>query len=164
MPPDHTDSPVGGHVSPDTPRSDVGTFLVFDPPHEPDLKLVKRLIAVPGDTVSMKDGQLTLNGQLQSEPYVKHENPLGDDPDSRMEWQAEHLIDGIPTEAYRPTRDNWGPLVIPEDRYFMLGDNRDTSARFPLLGTARGLAARGASLVHILLLQQGLIQAVSVAS
>ena len=105
-----------------------GDILVFDPPHEPDLKLVKRLIGVPGDTVSMKDGVLTLNGQLQNEPYVKHEHPTGDDPDPRMAWQAEYLVDdGIPSEGYRPTRDNWGPLVIPEDRYFMLGDNRDTS-------------------------------------
>ena len=120
-----------------------GDILVFDPPHEPDLKLVKRLIAVPGDTVSMKDGQLTLNGQLQSEPYVKHENPLGDDPDSRMEWQAEHLIDGIPTEAYRPTRDNWGPLVIPEDRYFMLGDNRDTSLDSRYRGLLEGWRLEG---------------------
>jgi len=104
-----------------------GDILVFDPPHVDDLKLVKRLIGVPGDTVSMKDGVLTLNGQLQNEPYVKHEYPTGDDPDPRMAWQAEYLVDGIPIETYRPTRDNWGPLVIPEDRYFMLGDNRDTS-------------------------------------
>ena len=41
-----------------------GDVLVFDPPHEPDLKLVKRLIAVSGDTVSMKDGALTINGRL----------------------------------------------------------------------------------------------------
>ncbi len=104
-----------------------GDILVFDPPHEPDLKLVKRLIGVGGDTVSMKDGVLTLNGQPQQEPYVKHESSAGDSPDSRMVWQTEHLVDGIASETYRPTRDNWGPLVIPEDRYFMLGDNRDTS-------------------------------------
>ena len=52
-----------------------GDVLVFDPPHEPDLKLVKRLIAIEGDTVAMKDGALTINGQLQDEPYVKHLDP-----------------------------------------------------------------------------------------
>ncbi len=104
-----------------------GDILVFDPPHEPDLKLVKRLIGVPGDTVSMKDGVLTINGQVQGEPYVKHVDPLGDDPHAWMAWQEEHLVAEVTSATYRPTRDNWGPLVIPEDRYFMLGDNRDTS-------------------------------------
>ena len=120
-----------------------GDVLVFDPPHEPDLKLVKRLIGVPGDTVSMKDGVLTLNGQLQNEPYVKHQNPAGDSPDSRMVWQAEHLVSGIPSETYRPTRDNWGPLVIPEDRYFMLGDNRDTSLDSRYWGLLEGWRLEG---------------------
>ncbi len=68
-----------------------GDILVFDQPHEPDLKLVKRLIGVPGDTVSMKDGVLTINGQVQGEPYVKHVDPVGDDPHAWMAWQAEHL-------------------------------------------------------------------------
>jgi len=120
-----------------------GDILVFDPPHEPDLKLVKRLIGLPGDTVSMKDGVLTLNGQVQSEPYVKHQNPRGDDPDPRMTWQAEHLVDGIPIETYRPTRDNWGPLAIPEDRYFMLGDNRDTSLDSRYWGLLEGWRLEG---------------------
>jgi signal peptidase I len=120
-----------------------GDVLVFDPPHEPDLKLVKRLIGVPGDTVSMKDGVLTLNGQLQDEPYVKHRNPAGDSPDSRMVWQAEYLVDGVPSETYRPTRDNWGPLVIPEDRYFMLGDNRDTSLDSRYWGLLEGWRIEG---------------------
>ncbi len=121
-----------------------GDVLVFDPPHEPDLKLVKRLIGVPGDTVSMKDGVLTLNGQPQREPYVKHEHPTGDDPDPRMAWQAEYLVDdGVPSEGYRPTRDNWGPLVIPEDRYFMLGDNRDTSLDSRYWGLLEGWRLEG---------------------
>ena len=99
-----------------------GDVLVFDPPHEPDLKLVKRLIGVPGDTVSMTDGALTINGELQTEPYVKHVDPAGDDPHAWMSWQSEHLVDGVQKATYRPTRDNWGPLVIPEDRWAgMLG-------------------------------------------
>ena len=126
-----------------------GDVLVFDPPHEPDLKLVKRLIGVPGDTVSMKDGVLTLNGQLQDEPYVKHQSPAGDSPDSRMVWQVEHLVSGIPSETYRPTRDNWGPLVIPEDRYFMLGDNRDTSLDSRYWGLLEGWRLEGrASVIY----------------
>ncbi len=127
-----------------------GDVLVFDPPHEPDLKLVKRLIGLPGDTVSMKDGVLTLNGQVQDEPYVKHVDPAGDRPDdSWMSWQAEHLVDGVLRSTYRPTRDNWGPLVIPEDRYFMLGDNRDTSLDSRYWGLLEGWRLEGrASVIY----------------
>lgn len=120
-----------------------GDVLVFDPPHEPDLKLVKRLIGVPGDTVSMKDGVLTLNGQIQSEPYVKHVDPVGDDPHAWMVWQSEYLVDTVSKATYRPTRDNWGPLVIPEDRYFMLGDNRDTSLDSRYWGLLEGWRLEG---------------------
>ncbi len=121
-----------------------GDVLVFDPPHEPDLKLVKRLIAVGGDTVSMKDGVLTLNGKVQDEPYVKHMDPAGDRPDPFwMGWQTEHLVDSVSGATYRPTRDNWGPLVIPEDRYFMLGDNRDTSLDSRYWGLLEGWRLEG---------------------
>jgi signal peptidase I len=44
-----------------------------------------------------------------------------------MEWQRDHLAAGIDGSSYQPTRDNWGPLVVPEGTYFMLGDNRDSS-------------------------------------
>ena len=126
-----------------------GDILVFDPPHEPDLKLVKRLIGVPGDTISMKDGVLTINGHLQDEPYIKHVDPGGDDPHAWMAWQAEHLVDTVPSETYRPTRDNWGPLVIPEDRYFMLGDNRDTSLDSRYWGLLEGWRVEGrASVIY----------------
>ena len=44
-----------------------------------------------------------------------------------MDWQWQYLVDTIDRSTYHPTRSNWGPLVIPEDQYFMLGDNRDSS-------------------------------------
>jgi signal peptidase I len=105
-----------------------GDVLVFDPHHEPDLKLVKRLIGLPGDTVQMISGDLLLNGVLQVEPYVQHLFPEGGDQVSRdMVWQTGFLTSEVDRTSYRPSRDNWGPLVVPEDHYFMLGDNRDTS-------------------------------------
>lgn len=104
-----------------------GDVLVFDPAHEEGLKLVKRLIGMAGDTLEMRDKQLYLNGDPQAEPYVKWGDSGGDEHDYRMLWQREHLVAGVDPSTYRPTRDNWGPLVIPEGRYFMLGDNRDFS-------------------------------------
>lgn len=104
-----------------------GDVLVFDPPHEPDLKLVKRLVGMPGDTLSMSDGLLMINGKSQIEGYVKHVDPSTDEYHPWMSWQLDHLVESIERTSYRPTRDNWGPLVVPSGRYFMLGDNRHSS-------------------------------------
>lgn len=103
-----------------------GDVLVFDPPHEDRLKLVKRLVGMPGDTLEMRDGQLFVDGQPQEEPYVLHSDEP-DGPHPWMEWQREHLVDEVDASTYRPTRDDWGPLVVPPGRYFMLGDNRERS-------------------------------------
>ena len=120
-----------------------GDVIVFDPPHEPDLKLVKRLIGMPGDTLEMREGELLMNGDAQDEPYVKHQDPEGDLPHPWMAWQAQYLVDSVDRPTYRPTRDNWGPLVIPEDRYFMLGDNRDTSLDSRYWGLLEGWRLEG---------------------
>ena len=117
-----TDIRIPGYSAPH--RGDV---LVFDPPHEPELKLVKRLVGMPGDVLEMRDKVLYVNGEAADEPYVQHLDPNGDERHPWMEWQRDHLPVSVNSDGYRPTRDNWGPLVVPEDRYFMLGDNRDTS-------------------------------------
>lgn len=104
-----------------------GDILVFDPPHEENMKLVKRLIGLPGDTLEMRDKVLYLNGRPMEEDYVQHTPDQADDTHPWMVWQERYLLNGADNGRYRPTRDNWGPLVIPPDRYFMLGDNRDTS-------------------------------------
>ena len=102
-----------------------GEILVFDPPHDDTLMVVKRLVGMPGDTLAMRDKTLFVNGVARDEPYVLRT----DQPDlstGEMLWQRQIVIGG-PREDYLPTRDNWGPLVIPAGRYFMLGDNRDNS-------------------------------------
>ncbi len=100
--------------------------IVFDPPHEESLKLVKRLIGMPGDTLQMRNRVLYIDGVAQDEPYVKHSD-IADEMHPWMEWQRDYLLPGVDRRSYAPTRDNWGPIVIPEGRYFMLGDNRETS-------------------------------------
>ncbi len=115
-----TDIRIPGYADPQ--RGDV---LVFDPPHEDTLILVKRLVGMPGDTLQMRDKVLFLNGQPMYEPYVVTTD-APDEADRAMLWQREFLVGG-PRDDYRPSRDNWGPIVIPPERYFMLGDNRDTS-------------------------------------
>ena len=119
-----------------------GEVLVFDPPHEETLKLVKRLIGMPGDTISMRNRVVYINGEALDEPYLKH-SPVSDESHPWMSWQREfHVGDGS-ARPYSPTRDNWGPLVIPPDHYFMLGDNRETSLDSRYWGLLEGWRLEG---------------------
>jgi len=117
----------GTHVSlPGYSAPRLGDILVFDPPHEETIMLIKRLVGMPGDTVEMREAVLYRNGAPIGEPYVVHSG-IPDESHPWMDWQRDYLASEVDRVAYSPTRDNWGPLVIPEDRYFMLGDNRDQS-------------------------------------
>lgn len=120
-----------------------GDVLVFDPPHEDELMLVKRLIGLPGDTLQMREKVLYLNGEAQVEPYTQHLDAGGDDRHPWMEWQRQFLADSVDPATYVPSRDNWGPIVIPEDRYFMLGDNRDRSLDSRYWGLLEGWRFEG---------------------
>ena len=103
-------------------------IVVFESPIEPGLNLVKRVIGVAGDTLGMKGGRLIRNGTPQDEPHVQHVNPSGNASDPGMAWQREYLVAGaVDLAGYTPTRDDWGPIVVPPGRFFMMGDNRDAS-------------------------------------
>jgi signal peptidase I len=103
-----------------------GDVLVFDPPHEETIMLIKRLVGMPGDTLEMRSRVLYRNGQRVEEPYVVHADVI-DEPHPWMVWQQDYVTSDVDRGSYAPTRDNWGPLVIPEDHYFTLGDNRERS-------------------------------------
>ena len=103
-----------------------GDVIVLHPPHEPEKNYVKRVVGAPLDTLQMVDKQLYLNGAPVYEPYARYVDDRGDAVHPDMRWQSYHLI-ASGRRRYQPTRDNWGPLVVPPDRYFVLGDNRDNS-------------------------------------
>ena len=103
-----------------------GDVVVFRAQHD-TLDVIKRLIGLPGDTLQMRAGELFVNGKKQVEPYVRHNASELDGSHPWMEWQLEFLTSDVERSAYRPTRDNWGPIVVPANRYFLLGDNRDES-------------------------------------
>ncbi len=108
-------------------RNDI---LVFDSVEEDGLKVVKRLVGVPGDTLWMEHGELYRNGRKVNEPYVIHTDPTrSEDPAQRLkmrEWQLPHLV-RRDTATYHPDLQDWGPIVVPPDSFFMMGDNRDSS-------------------------------------
>jgi signal peptidase I len=105
-------------------REDV---IVFLPPHDPTKNYVKRIVGLPGDTLEMRDKVLYVNGEPRVEPHARYLDPFTDPSDPRMQWQRRYLTDDVVAASYRPTRDHWGPLVVPSGSYFALGDNRDNS-------------------------------------
>lgn len=104
-----------------------GDIIVFRADHAPGLDIIKRTVGLPGDTLWMTDQVLFRNGRRVDEPYVIHDPRQPDSSDPSMAWQLEHVAPGTDPGQYHPTRDNWGPIVIPPERYFMLGDNREQS-------------------------------------
>ena len=104
-----------------------GDIIVFRADHEPELDLVKRLIGLPGDTVQMRNGVVYVNGAAQVEPYVKAIAGAQDVESTWFRWQSGHVLDSGGAGRYRPTLHNWGPVVVPEGHYFVLGDNREQS-------------------------------------
>ncbi len=122
---------TGVHV-PGFDRPEFGEIVVFEPPpsagQPSGTNYVKRVVGLPGDTLAMRDGALYRNGSRVEELYVRHSSP-GTDPSSpSFAWQRAHLVgDSVRPDEYRPTRDSWGPLRVPEEHYFVMGDNRDNS-------------------------------------
>ncbi|MFQ5679910.1 MAG: signal peptidase I [Gemmatimonadota bacterium] len=129
-----------------------GDIIVFEPPSSAGqpahTNYVKRVIGLPGDTLSMQDGVLYRNGEALEEPYVNNGIPSRDMRSPEFDWQRAHLVDdGRRTGPYRPTRDNWGPILVPADSYFVLGDNRHNSQDSRYWGFVPAEAIKGKPLI-----------------
>lgn len=85
----------------------VGDIIVFRYPKDRSLDYIKRIAGVPGDTLEMRNKVLYRNGVAVQEPYTQHSQPL----------------------IMIPGRDNWGPITVPEDKFFALGDNHGREAK-----------------------------------
>jgi signal peptidase I len=122
-----------------------GDVIVFTYPLDPSLNYVKRLVGEPGDTLSMRDGVLFVNDVPQHEPYVTRIDPNGDMSADDMKWQREFLVRTAEAAhmADHPSRNNWGPLIVPGKSYFVLGDNRDNSADSRWWGFVADTLVRG---------------------
>ena len=104
-----------------------GEIVVFRSPEEPDLTVVKRIVGGPGDTLAMRQNVLLLNGTEVPERYARRRIGGPDPSDPRMRiWQSRYYVGSNP-RSYRPTLHNWGPIVVPRDSFFVMGDNRDDS-------------------------------------
>ncbi|MGH7839307.1 MAG: signal peptidase I, partial [Candidatus Binataceae bacterium] len=84
-----------------------GDVVVFVYPEDPTKDFIKRVVAIPGDVVEIKDGMLILNGARVDASYTRFEV--------------------APNERSTSPRDTLDAVKIPPGQYFMMGDNRDRS-------------------------------------
>jgi signal peptidase I len=90
-----------------------GEVLVFKYPEQPDRDFIKRVIGLPGETLEVRQKKVYINGKPLDEPYT-------------------HFLTAPSSSAFHEetsfdVRESYGPVTIPPDHYFMMGDNRDNS-------------------------------------
>jgi signal peptidase I len=88
-----------------------GDVVVFKYPDEPERDFIKRVIGLPGETVELRAKKVYIDGQALDEPYVHFLQPAS-------EAQEVTSFD---------VRERYGPVKVPDDQYFVMGDNRDNS-------------------------------------
>jgi len=85
-----------------------GDVIVFKYPEDRSKDFIKRLIGVPGDEIQVRDKRVYVNGNLYANPHEVHKDPQT-----------------LPRELNK--RDNLGPVRVPANSFFVMGDNRDNS-------------------------------------
>jgi signal peptidase I len=110
----------------------VGDVVVYRPAgYVPSRDFIKRIVGGPGDTVQMANGVVTRNGARVAEPFAQRSDapnlPLPAEGPYNFQWQLDALPRTTARTAYAPSRDNWGPLLVPPAMYLMLGDDRNGS-------------------------------------
>jgi signal peptidase I len=105
-----------------------GDLMVFHYPVDGAIRLVKRVVGLPGDRLRLRDGHVLLNGQPLAEPYAFYSGarPNGFRDDFPSLREADPNVDPPWWIELRRTAAK-GELTVPPERYFVLGDNRNDS-------------------------------------
>jgi signal peptidase I len=136
-----------------------GEIVVFFSPHD-GRRLVKRVVGLPGDTIELRQNRLILNGQpVEYRPlaqaWLRDVSPsdraaqvfAGEQLPGRA-----HAVAAIPQVS---ARRDFGPIVVPEERYFVMGDNRDDSFDSRYFGTVERQRILGQATAVVLSLDNG---------
>jgi len=91
-----------------------GDVVVFKYPVEPERDFIKRVVGLPGETIEVKEKKVYINGKPFEEPYVHFLAP----PTAQSELHEVTSFD---------VRERYGPVTVPPNQYFVMGDNRDNS-------------------------------------
>lgn len=107
-----------------------GDIVTFDSPQD-GTRLIKRLVALPGDVVALRDGVLSINGVEADYADVKEvTDALAPGLTVAATRATERTVDSQRTVQYlngMANRRSFDPVTVPANHYFMLGDNRDNS-------------------------------------
>jgi len=91
-----------------------GDVIVFKYPEEPERDFIKRVIGLPGESIELREKKVYVNGKALNEPYVHFLTPAA----------GEAELDDVTSYD---VRERYGPVTVPANRYFVMGDNRDNS-------------------------------------